>query len=562
MARIIMVVSMQHSDGKNSHFALSSLSRRNVLGGLAALAAGIAGAKASSGTTVPHAGRAVVWGVETEPVTLNPQLSPQTKAALYLRSTYESLLARTSDGSYVPWLALRYEVSDDGLRYLFVLRDDVTFTDGHPLDAAAVVKNFQSLKDPAYAASVSGGAIRKLARAEVVDTYSFALILHHAYYPFLDFSASLPLLSPNAWQSDQLKSGGPQVAGTGPFIMEKYVKGQEISFVRNKNYHWAPSTSAHQGPAWLENIVYRFLPDSTVRSGALLSKQVDIIEGVTGNDAFLFQNVPGFSYQKAFNPGTPYTVFWNTTYGPTMDVRVRKALALGIDLDAVVRSVYRGQRTRAWGILTPADSDLYDPSIEGSFHFDPKQANRYLDEAGWILRDKEGFRTKAGRRLSIELVQSQATLRDQREVLLQAIQAQVRQNIGVDLSINYVDSGNYAQYQKTGLYGGIANSNSLTGGIDVENHYLPIQDGGMINFSRASAPELLDFLQRAWSTLDKTVRFEEYAKLQRFVILEQAYALPLYVPEDEIAAKAAIRGVGFRPYTQLPENAYSIRYDS
>lgn len=181
-----------------------------------------------------------------------------------------------------------------------------------------------------------------------------------------------------------------------------------------------------------------------------------------------------------------------------------------------------------------------------------------LDEAGWTSRDAEGFRTKDGQRLSIEIIQAQATVRDQRDVLLQAIQAQARQRLGVELKLRYVDSGTYSELRNSGQFGSIANSNTETDGIDIENHYLPMKAGGAINYSRTSAPELLPWLKAASSTLDTSARRGFYGQLQQFAIVQQAVAIPLYEPEDQIAAASYVQGAGFRPFKQMPENAYDI----
>ncbi|WP_184358208.1 ABC transporter substrate-binding protein [Rhizobium sp. BK602] len=513
---------------------------------------------AHSQEATPVSGGKLVWGVETDPATLNPQLNGQDKTKLLLRNVYESLLARTKEGGYVSWLATGYKISDDGKTYTFTLRDGVTFSDGEKLDAAAVVTNFTKLKDAAYSGSNSAGPVSRVAEANAVDAHTVVLTLSEVYAPFLDFAASLEILSPKAFASSQLKSGGPEIAGTGPFILERYVKGQDIHFVKNAAYNWPPKTAAHQGPAYLDEITYRFLPESSVRTGALTSGQVDVIEGISGNDAGLFKDNPDYSYQKALNTGTPYSLFLNVTYGPTQDIKVRKALVAAIDVDAVLKSVYRGERTRAWGITSPIDTQFYDKSIEGAYGSDPKLANQLLDEAGWTARDADGFRTKDGKRLTIEVVQAQATVRDQRDVLLQALQAQARQNAGIDLTISYVDAGTYTDRRKTGVFGSIANSNTPTDAIDIEYHYLPLDKGGSINYSRASAPELLSWLKAASATLDAKERFALYAKLQRFAIVDQAYALPLYEPEDQVAAASYVKGIGFRPFKQLPESAYDI----
>ncbi|WP_144113982.1 ABC transporter substrate-binding protein [Paraburkholderia sp. BCC1886] len=506
----------------------------------------------------PTSGGTLTWGVETQPHTLNPQLNGQDKVELLLRNAYESLLAQKPDGSFVPWLASAYKVSADGKTYTFTLRDGVKFTDGAPFDAKAVARNFLNARNLAY----SGGSnlsrlISHVADVKTPDAHTVEITLDAPYSPFLTFAGRLPLLSPNAFDKTSLKAGGPDIAGTGPFILRKYVKGQEIEFARNPDYRWAPPTAGHQGPAYLDNVVYRFLPESSVRTGALLSGQVDVIEGVSGNDAALIRHNPDLTYQHALNTGTPYSLFLNVTYGPTQELKVRRALLEGLDMTGIVQSIYRGERTRAWGITSPIDP-LYDNSLERKYGNDPKLANSLLDEAGWSARDSGGYRTKQGERLTITVIQAQATVRDQRDVLLQALQAQARQRLGVDLKIQYVDDGTYTDSRKSGKYGAIANSNTPPDAIDIEGHYLPVDQGGALNYSRASAPELTRWLQSAAQTQNIAERKKLYSELQHFVIVEQAYAVPLYEPEDQIAAAKAVQGIRFRPFAQMPENPYDI----
>lgn len=506
----------------------------------------------------PVSGGTLTWGVESEPHTLNPQLNGQDKVELLLRNAYESLLAQKPDGSFVPWLATAYKVSADGKTYTFTLRDGVKFTDGAPFDAQAVARNFLNARNLTYSAGSNlSRLISHVSGVKTPDTHTVEITLDAPYAPFLTFAGRLPLLSPNAFDRPGLKSGGPDIAGTGPFILRKYVKGQDIEFVKNPDYRWAPSTAGHQGPAYLDGVVYRFLPESSVRTGALLSGQVDVIEGVSGNDAALIRKNPDLTYQHALNTGTPYSLFLNVTYGPTQDVSVRRALLEGLDVTGIIQSIYRGERTRAWGVTSPIDP-LYDSSVERTYGNNPKLANALLDEAGWSARDPAGYRTKQGERLTITVIQAQATVRDQRDVLLQALQAQARQRLGVDLKIQYVDDGTYVDNRKSGKYGAIANSNTPPDGIDIEGHYLPVDRGGALNYSRAPAPELSRWLAAAAQTQNLAERKKLYGELQRFAVNQQAYAVPLYEPEDQIAAAKTVQGIRFRSFAQMPENPYDI----
>jgi peptide/nickel transport system substrate-binding protein len=542
---------------------LAPTARRFVRRALLAAGALAAATAAGTGTAfaLPPSGGTLTWGVETEPTTFNPQLNGQAKAELILRASFESLLARKPDGSYVPWLATGYQVSADGKTYTFTLRDGVKFTDSTAFDAAAVVKNFERVRDPSYCAGSSiCGIATRLADARAIDPHTVQLTLREPYAPFLSFAAALKLISPAAYASPQLKSGGHDVAGTGPFILASYRKGQEADFVRNPDYRWAPATTAHQGPAYLDRVVYRFLPESSVRTGALLSGQVDVIEGISGNDAGLIEKQPNLRYLHALNTGSPYSLYLNVTQPPTSDPVVRRALLQALDLDALVAAIYRGKRTRAWGITSPVDP-LYDRSIEHRYGNDPALANRLLDQAGWQARDSAGYRTKDGHRLSIDVVQALATVRDQRDVLLQGVQAQARQQLGVELKIRYVDAGTYVDVRNSGRFGAIPNSNTDTDGIDTENHYLPVDRGGVINYSRTADPRLADWLHAAARTRDDAARGRFYSELQRTVIVDEADAIPLYQPEDQIAANTRVHGLSFRSFKQMPETPYDVWLD-
>ncbi|MGI6245645.1 MAG: ABC transporter substrate-binding protein [Pseudochelatococcus sp.] len=541
------------------------LDRRTLgrIGTLAMLASALGAwpAAAQQPEKKPVPGGSLTWGLENEPTTLNPHIHNLAKTKLLIRNVYEPLLSRTKEGDYVPWLATGYTVSDDGKTYTFTLRKDVKFTDGQPFNAEAVALNFTEAAKVEYTAALSTGPIRYLESARAIDDHTVELKLKEPYAPFLFFATALEFISPAAFKAPNLKAGGPEIAGTGPFILDKYVKGQEITYRKNPDYNWAPDNAAHQGPAYLDSVTYRFLPESSVRVGALTSGQVDAIEGISGNDAELFKDTADYIYLTALNGGTPFTLYFNVASGIGSDIRIRKALVAALDIDTVLKSVYRGHRTRAWGLNTPIDTLFYDAGIENTYGNDPALANKLLDEAGWTERDADGIRKKDGQRLTLDVVQSQSVLRDQRDVLLLALQAQARQNAGIDLRIAYVDSGTHSERRKKGAFTLIGNSNTAGDGYGLEIHYLPLDRGGRNNFNGTATPEQTQWLLEAAAIQDLKKRFELYAKLQRHVLLENAYSLPLYISEDQIAAASHVKGVGFRPFHQLVENAYDTWID-
>jgi peptide/nickel transport system substrate-binding protein len=219
----------------------------------------------------------LTWAIETQPITLNPQQWAQNKVRLLVFNQFDALLSRGRDGAFEPWLAKSWKVSDDGLSYTFELRDDVTFHDGTKFDAAAVKANLEQFLVPGYNAAVAAIQLAAFDKAEVVSPTTVKVTLKKPDGLFLDFLASpySGQVSPKSLKSAKnLKFGGLDLVGTGPFILDRYVQGQEIHYHRNPAYKWAPPSAGHQGPAYLSELTYRFLPEAAVRVGALTSGQV------------------------------------------------------------------------------------------------------------------------------------------------------------------------------------------------------------------------------------------------------------------------------------------------
>ncbi|PZG09303.1 ABC transporter substrate-binding protein [Nonomuraea aridisoli] len=507
-------------------------------------------------------GTALTWAIETQPITLNPQQWSQNKARLLVFNQFDALLSKTEDGSFRPWLAKAWTVSDDGLTYTLDLRDDVTFHDGEKFDAAAVKANLDQFRVPGYNPAVAAIQLRAFDEAEVVSPYRVRITLKEPDALFLDFLASpyAGQVSPKSFKSaEDLKFGGPDLVGTGPFILDRYVQGQEIHYRRNPAYAWPPAGAEHQGPAHLAEITYRFLPEAAVRVGALTSGQVQVIEGVPATEAALIESDPELRLRTALNSGTAYAYYFNTSHPPFDDRRVREAFREAVDVEAVLRSVYRGTATRAWSIVGEA-SPFYDTTLKNAYGGDVAKANALLDAAGWKERDAEGFRVKDGRRLTVREVASAPFVRDRRDVLAQAIQAQVKQNAGIDLQVRILDQGSAQKAWDDGAYELFGNSRGDSDAGAALNLILPEQ--GAINRTHFADPQVDEWLAAASAASDPAEREELYAKVQRAAVLEHAIVFPIYVPADQIAAHKSVRGLRFDPASGTPASAYDVRIDT
>ncbi|MET8525902.1 ABC transporter substrate-binding protein [Micromonospora sp. NPDC005172] len=507
----------------------------------------------------PRSGGGLTWAVETEPITLNPHQYAQAKARLLVWNTFESLLTYDRQGKLAPWLATGWQVAPDGLSYTLTLRDGVTFSDGTPLDATAVKANIDKLREPGYAPAVAAVQLRNLKAVEVVDPRTVRLILTTPDVLILDFLASPQgaQISPRSLrEAKNLKAGGVDVVGTGPFVLDRYVAGQELHYRRNPGYDWAPPTATHTGPAYLDEVTYRFLKESAVRVGALTSSQVQVIEGVPATDQPLVTGNRALRLTRELNSGSAYSYYFNTSHPPFDDVRVRQAFREAVDVDTVLRSVYRDTATRAWSVISPS-SPLYDKRLDGSaYSGDAAKANSLLDQAGWTARDADGYRVKAGKRLTVRLVQSAPFVRDRRDVLAQAVQAAVKRSAGIDLKVSLVDQGTATDAIQRNEYEVFDNSRADTDAGAALN--LLLHSKGGINRTQINDPGIDQLLEAGQAAVDPTKRAGIYADLQQRVVVEQALLLPLYAPADQIAASTGVGGVRFEPTAGVPASAYDL----
>jgi len=536
---------------------LSSLTSLPTVSLLALLAAH--GSAWSNEAGVP--GGQITWGVTTEPACFNPHRSSQQNAFLVIRNYIDSLVGKRSDGVFVPWLAKSWSVSGNGKEYTFQLRDDVRFHDGERFNAEAVKANFDFIRNPKSSAAAAS-FLEYYLRTEVLGPYTAKVVLSQPDSAFLESVSSVKLgfLSPKTLAAEaDLCSGGPGLVGTGPFIFEQYQRGQSVSFRKNPAYQWAPGFAQHTGPAYLDRVTYRFLPEYAVRTGALSSGQVDLIEGVQPTDISAFKDVPGFKLLTGPSSQTSFTLNINYRRGVATDIRVRRALRDGFDVDALVKSIYLGTVPRAWSNIGP-DNSGYNPRLAGTWGHRVAEANKLLDEAGWTGRDPQGFRTKDGKRLSIEVGYPQPYVRDNRDLLIQGIQAALRKNIGLDLNLRIVSNGEWTKSLTEASWSIYPNTlNPADAALELRDvlgdtgflYTKTVPEAGKVD------TELTGLINEARLQSDLKKRQALLDKIQQIAV-DRAYIVPLFAPHYVVAAKRQVEGISFEAQLDSPSNSHDL----
>lgn len=488
----------------------------------------------------------LVWSIEGANLSaghMDPQVSQLDVSGMVQRAVLDSLVFQEDDGSFSPWLAKKWDVSPDSTEYTFTLRDDVTFTDGEPFDAAAVKANFDRIVDPETASKQAASMLGAdfYAGTEVIDDHTVKVSFTQPYAPFLQ-AASTPQLgfySPAVLEKsgDKLAAGGPDInVGTGPFELTEYTPDQEIVYTRNDDYAWGPH--GEKAPKF-ETLRVEIQLEASVRAGVVDSGEADLASNIPPNLAKDLGD--GVTVDSIEYPGLPYSLYLNEKYGVFSDEKVRQAFARGIDIDPAVKEIFFDQFPRAWSILgstTPG----YDASLEDSWPFDPDAANALLDEAGWTERNADGIRTKDGQPLSVRWI-AYTPVPDDRAALANAIQSDLKE-IGFDVKREVLEPGAYNEQYGPKTF-------DLTdwgfSGVDpdlLRNH---LHTDGFQNASQVSDPEIDSLLEQAVGSSDQSARDAIYTQLQEWNATYTAI-VPLYSPSAITAVGERVDGLDYDLY--------------
>ena len=267
-----------------------------------------------------------------------------------------------------------------------------------------------------------------------MDDLTVEIELTEPYPPLLDglSQTAAGMLSPTA-----VETMGADVAihpvGTGFMRFVRYTPQESVEFERNEDYDWAPEIWGHQGPAYLDKMTFRIIPEPASRVTALESGDVDGIEDTPAQDVLRLQDDPAYTLIEARLPGAPRTFFMNTERAPLDDINVRKALLHGLDVQQVVQLATFGLQPPATGPFSQPTLG-YSSKVEGYYPYDPELAAQLLDEAGWIM-GPDGIRVKDGEPLHLIAIGFPVF-----EALYTAAQSLLR-DLGVDMEVRILDAG-------------------------------------------------------------------------------------------------------------------------
>lgn len=500
--------------------------------------------------TQPQHGGTLVYATDREPTCLDPHVAGDMPQVFVAQQYLDSLVSMDSNGQIGPWLASRWEVSPDGLHYTFHLRRDVHFTDGTPFNAEAVKANLDHMANPKTQSSTAGGYIRQYRGTEVLDNYTARVTLATPYAAFLEVLAQgfLGIQSPTALTRSRDENCESPV-GSGPFKVVRWDRQNQVELVRNPDYNWAPPTAQHQGPAYLDRIVWKFIQEPSVRFASLQAGEVDVIETLPPESHEAARRNPDVDLIIAQRPGNPTNGTFNLRRAPFDDIRVREAFVRSADVDGALKSVYFGEFPRAGGPLSVA-TPFYSGDFEGNQDYDPARAAKLLDEAGWTGRDSEGYRTRNGQRLRAVVLIGARTPPSEL-TLWEQVQATTRQ-AGLELVLDQMSDAQVTARQAAWDYDiriGYWNTNTpdVLRIIFTTAFVQPAGVGGYHQNSSGYADPTFDaLLDSALATQDADLRRQRYQQAQQQAAA-QYLQLTTYPQSTRLGIYKTAHGVRLEP---------------
>jgi peptide/nickel transport system substrate-binding protein len=267
----------------------------------------------------------------------------------------EPLYLAANDGKTMrPWLATSYTKSKDGKTYTFKLRPGVKFSNGKAMTAADVKFSIDDARAQSKGWGFLDAAIKNV---RVRDPNTVVINLKYRWVPFIaDIALFANGIVPKNFAGQKRAEFYKHPIGTGPFMWDKRVVGQSVTFKRNP-FYW------QKGKPYLDSVTWTYVTDQNTRELQLRGGQIEVNEFPPFNAIKKLKSAPGINMTLFPSTRTDYLVM-NHAYEPLGDRNVRRAISYAIDRAAIVRSVLFGFGKPANSFMPP-QVPYYDPNSPG-----------------------------------------------------------------------------------------------------------------------------------------------------------------------------------------------------
>lgn len=505
--------------------------------GIVALALTACGSTAGTSTGQDSGSGEPVEGGTLVYAEVTPINNWQTQAARFYEKSnvLNSVLDRLTyfdaeKGEVVPWIASEFTSSEDATQFTFTIRPGVTFSDGSPLDAAAVKLNLDALGLGVPNAQIQPNVdFAGYQSAEVVGEDQVKVTLASPNSNFLRATSSVTagLVSPETLKLDAAgQSAIAKISGSGPFVFESEKPDEEVVLAKRADYAWAPENADNQGDAYLDKVVVKYLPEVAHRAGAVQSGQVDLVRGLqpldekalagSGNQVLPAEGVDLTANMAAVRVGS----------GKLADEDVRRALQIGIDRQSIKDTVLSDSYVLSASVLNHKAPGFVDLSAE--LEYQPEESKKLLDDAGWTV-GADGIREKDGVKLEVTVTSSNNSVVI--KPAFELIEQQWRE-IGVKLNNRAGDNTFLATAMPDPQVEFFGTRQFIYGGLG------PIFEPANNTMTHTSDPALNTLFAAERAAAPGAERDDLLAQEQQALVVDKAYSLVLW---DEVQVYGAHR---------------------
>ena len=404
----------------------------------------------------------------------------------------QSTLLRTNEKLELEQdLATDYQVSEDGLCWTVTIREDVSFTDGEPLTAADVAFTYNTCRD-----NSSVNDFTMLKEAEATGDYEVKFHLNRAYSIWPYTMANVGIVPEHAYD----ESYGTNPIGSGRYMLKQWDKGQQVILEANPDYYGTKPS--------IDRVTVLFLTEETALAAAMAG-EVDVAHTAA---VYTQQQPKGFHLFEADTvdnrginlPAIPAEERDGLRYGNDFlcDVRVRRAINLGIDRELLIEHTLQGYGTPAYSVC----DGLPWYEEQGETAYDAAKAQKLLTEAGW-LPGEDGIREKDGVKAAFTV------LFHPEDSLRQALAEEIKnQLLELGISVTTEAAGWDVAYDK-------AQSQALVWGwgahtpMELYNLYHSMEDG-LAEYSPYHNETVDDYMDQALASNDMEESYELWKKAQ------------------------------------------------
>lgn len=436
----------------------------------------------------------------------------------------------------VPSLAESWDISDDGLEYTFHLRQGVKFHNGNDFTAEDVTYTFHRMLtveggvNTEFIDQIKGadellaGETDTLEGVEVVDDYTIKVTLKE---PFAGFLASISSPGVSIYDSEATEAAGDQfgmdpavTVGTGPFEFSSWSFNNQLVLTRNEDY-W-------KGASGLPGVVIKIIPDTETQSMMFESGELDILDlDYAADSADRFTETYPDQIVQGPRVGIVYFTM-NFNKEPFQDVRVRKAVQMSIDRQAILDALYGGRGQVEQGIF-PHGLIGFNPDQE-EIKYDPEAAKALLAEAGYA----DGFDME---------IAADSSASDTMTMALEIVSDQLAE-VGIRAEIKNYDESTWLETRKSGELGSFMSTWSADYN-DPDNFiytFFGNEEKTRIRSINYPDTEVMERVAKARTLVNEDERLAEYKALEEKLIHEDAAWVPMFSRLHLFAVSKRVQG--------------------